>query len=279
MRPRESVVPRWDGKPAPDRSLLIHGEQGFGDNIQFARFIDEATRRVGQVFVELRGPLLGLFQGLRTTRPFTVVEQGRHKTKTDLEIALLSLPRVFGTTVATIPSPADFRIDPADVARWRATLPADRTRVGLIWQGNPTARADQGRSPPLAALEPLFSVPETAFVSLQMADGLDQIAKSPFAKDILVPGAKLGDFRETAAAILALDLVVSSCTATLHLAASLGVPVLGMLKYHADWRWLNERDDSPWYPSLRLFRQKTVGDWQSVAGPVAQALAEFVARR
>ena len=119
----------------------------------------------------------------------------------------------------------------------------------------------------------------TRFVSLQKTDGLDQVKAAPFAADMIVPGDALGDFYETAAAILALDLVISSCTATLHLAATLGVPVFGMLKYHADWRWLNETADTPWYPSLTLFRQKTVFDWQSVVEPIREALEKRVARR
>jgi len=120
-------------------------------------------------------------------------------------------------------------------------------------------------------------VPKTRIVSLQKSDGLDQIAGAAFARDMLVPGEDLGDFAETAAAISALDMVVSSCTATLHLSASLGVPTFGLLKYHADWRWLNERSDSPWYPSLTLFRQAAPGDWSSAVEPAAAWLQKIAA--
>jgi tetratricopeptide (TPR) repeat protein len=277
MKARQFNVPRWDGSAQPDKTLLVHGEQGFGDNIQFARFIDEATRRVGTVKVEVRGPLVSLFRTIATAQPVEILEQGQHKTAFDLEVPMLSLPRVFGTTVETVPAPADFRIDPERVAAWRERFSSPNFKVGLIWQGNPKARADQGRSPPLSELAPLFAIPGIQFVSLQKSDGIEQIRQSPFAAQMIVLGKDLGDFRETAAAILALDLVVSSCTATLHLAATLGVPVLGMLKYHADWRWLNERADSPWYPTIRLFRQSAPFDWPSVVEPLAEALAARVA--
>lgn len=279
MRKREFSVPRWDGSPAPDKVLLVHGEQGFGDNIQFIRFVSEAARRVGKVLLEMRGPLINLFGTIDFGPNVVFIEQGRNRPQMDLEVPILSLPLVFGTTVDTVPPPPVFQIDPARIAAWKSRFAGPDINVGVIWQGNPKARADSGRSPPLSALEPLFAVPGVRFVSLQKTDGLDQIAACEFARSMLVPGQDLGDFAETAAAILALDLVVSSCTATLHLAASLGVPTLGLLKYHADWRWLNERSDSPWYPSLTLFRQKTVGDWASAVAPAAERLAAIVAAR
>lgn len=273
-RPRDFAEPRWNGELAPGKVLLIHGEQGFGDNIQFVRFVDEAARRVGRVVLEVRGPLVALMKSLETERPLTVAEQGKPAGKFDLQIPLLSLPMASGTTLATIPPPARFGLDPGRVARWKERLPATGTKVGLVWQGNPKARADAGRSPPFSALTPLLSLPGTHFVSLQKTDGLDQLRRSGLADRVITPGDALGDFLETAHAIAALDLVVSSCTATLHLAASLGVPVYGMLKYHADWRWLNEIDSSPWYPSLRLFRQQNPGEWEAVVAAVRAALAE-----
>ncbi|WP_170976597.1 tetratricopeptide repeat protein [Rhizobium sp. FKL33] len=279
MRKRDFSVPRWDGSPAPEKVLLVHGEQGFGDNIQFIRFVSEAARRVGKLVLEMRGPLLTLFRTIDFGPNVVIIEQGRQRPQMDLEVPILSLPLVFGTTVDTVPPPPVFNIDPARVAAWKSRFAGDAMNIGLIWQGNPKARADAGRSPPLSSLEPLFAAPGVRFVSLQKTDGLDQIASCDFARSMLVPGQDLGDFAETAAAILALDLVVSSCTATLHLAASLGVPTFGLLKYHADWRWLNERSDSPWYPSLTLFRQKSVGDWASAVLPAAERLAAVVAER
>ncbi|MDH6268033.1 tetratricopeptide (TPR) repeat protein [Rhizobium sp. SG_E_25_P2] len=279
MRKRDFSVPRWDGAPAPDKVLLVHGEQGFGDNIQFIRFVAEAARRVGKLVLEMRGPLLNLFRTIDFGPNVVLIEQGRNRPQMDLEVPILSLPLVFGVTVDTVPPPSVFNIDPARVAAWKNRFAGEDLNVGLIWQGNPKARADAGRSPPLSALEPLFAVAGVRFVSLQKTDGIEQIASCAFARSMLVPGQDLGDFAETAAAILGLDLVVSSCTATLHLAASLGVPTFGLLKYHADWRWLNERSDSPWYPSLTLFRQTSVGDWASAVAPAAERLAALAAAR
>jgi hypothetical protein len=272
MRPRIFKVPRWNGSPIADKTLLVHGEQGFGDNIQFVRFVGEAARRAGKLLLEVRGPLISLFETLNFGVPVSIVEQGRFDGAYDLEVPMISLPTIFGTTVETVPPPAIFQIDPVRVEFWKGRFQGPDLKVGLIWQGNPKARADAGRSPPLQALEPLFDVPGVTFVSLQKTDGLQQIAEMPFASQMIVPGQDLGDFNETAAAILALDLVISSCTATLHLAASLGVPTFGMLKYHADWRWLHERDDSPWYPALTLFRQQQVHDWSGVVVPLKAAL-------
>ncbi|MGV3552610.1 tetratricopeptide repeat protein [Rhizobium sp.] len=273
-RPREFREPRWNGEQAPGKVLLVHGEQGFGDNIQFVRFIDEAARRVGRVVLEVRGPLTELMRSMATERPLTVIEQGQPPGKFDMQIPMLSLPLALGTTLDTIPAPARFRLDPKRVTGWKERFAGRGTRIGLIWQGNPKARADAGRSPPFSALMPLFSLPDTQFVSLQKTDGLDQLRRSGLADRIIAPGDALGNFLETAHAIAALDLVISSCTATLHLAASLGVPVYGMLKYHADWRWLNEIETSPWYPSIRLFRQPNPGDWDSVASAIRAVLAE-----
>lgn len=279
MKPRKLDMPRWDGSRQPDKTIMIHGEQGFGDNIQFVRFVNEAAKRVGKVILEVRAPLISLFKTLETDMPIEIAEQGKDKPAYDLEMPMLTLPVILGTTIDTVPPPAKFDIAPERVAVWRERLPKSGLNVGLIWQGNPKARADAGRSPPLSDLTPLLDVEGVNFVSLQKTDGLDQIEGTGFANRMIVPGAKLGDFAETAAAILALDVVISSCTATLHLAATLGVPVFGMLKYHSDWRWLNERNDSPWYPSLKLFRQKTVFDWKSVAEPVKAALAERASKQ
>lgn len=273
-RPRDFTEPRWNGEVAPGKVLLIHGEQGFGDNIQFVRFVDEASRRVGRVILEVRGPLVELMKSLETERPLTVMEQGRPVSKFDLQIPMMSLPMAFGTMLETIPPPLRFRLDPERIAAWKDRFASDGIKVGLVWQGNPKAKSDAGRSPPFSALTPLFSLPDTRFIALQKTDGLDQLRRSKFAGRLVAPGEALGDFLETAHAIAALDLVVSSCTATLHLAATMGVPVYGMLKYQADWRWLNEIETSPWYPSLRLFRQQKPGDWESVVTAVRAALAE-----
>jgi tetratricopeptide (TPR) repeat protein len=163
MKPRLFPVPRWDGSPVPDKTLLVHGEQGFGDNIQFVRFVGEAARRAGTTILEVRAPLISLFKTLDFGTPVEIVEQGRFSGAFDLEVPMLSLPAVFGTTIDTVPPVAEFHIDPERVAFWKAKFNGPGLKVGMIWQGNPKARADQGRSPPLSALEPLFNVPGVTF--------------------------------------------------------------------------------------------------------------------
>ncbi|MVA50220.1 tetratricopeptide repeat protein [Agrobacterium vitis] len=282
MVARTLPMPRWTGEALPDKVLLIHGEQGLGDQIQFARFVRQAALKVGHVILELREPLIGLFSTLVVERRnITLRRQGVDAIDdADVEAPIMSLPLIFATTLETLPGPANFRPDPRRVADWEARFGhRDALRVGLVWQGNPVARADKGRSPPLKVLEPLFAVEGAHFISLQFKDGLEQMAGLDFAKAMQAPGAELGDFGETAAAIAALDLVISSCTSTLHLAASLGVPCFALLKYGADWRWMTGRDDSPWYPGLKLFRQPQPGDWASVAKAVAEDLKRLVERK
>ncbi|MGG7516771.1 tetratricopeptide repeat protein [Allorhizobium undicola] len=276
MVARSLPMPRWTGDFRPDATLLVHGEQGLGDQIQFARFLRPASARVGRLVLEVREPLIGLFSLLVKGWPNVEIRrQGVDSVEdADLHIPMMSLPLVLGATLESLPEPAFFRADPRRVAGWEARFGhRESLRVGLVWQGNPNARADKGRSPPLKALKPLFDVADVHFVSLQFKDGLEQMKSLDFAGDMAVPASDLGDFAETAAAISALDLVISSCTSTLHLAASLRVPCFALLKYAADWRWMAHRSDSPWYPGLKLFRQPQAGDWDSVARAVASELA------
>ncbi|MCQ2002659.1 tetratricopeptide repeat protein [Rhizobium sp. NRK18] len=277
MKDRKLAIPRWRGEPIGDKVLFVHGEQGFGDQIQFARFVVQAATMAGHVVLELRDPLIPLFRALPGTENVIITRQGIDPVPiADFEIPMLSLPLVFGTTLETLPRPVPFAVDQAAVETWRATFGGKgKFRVGLVWQGNPNARADNGRSPPLKSLAPLFDLPDMHFVALQFRDGLDQLRDVPFADRIEVPGEALGDFASTAAAMQALDLVISSCTSSLHLAATQGLPTFGLLKYNSDWRWMRDRSDSPWYPKLRLIRQPKMGDWDSVAEKAATALKSF----
>lgn len=277
MKDRKLAIPRWRGEPAGDKVLFVHGEQGFGDQIQFARFVVQACGMAGRVILELREPLIPLFKALPGTETMTIIRQGIDPVPSaDFEIPMLSLPLVFGTTLETLPPPVPFAVDGHAVERWRAAFGGKgKFRVGLVWQGNPNARADNGRSPPLKSLAPLFELPDMHFVALQFRDGLDQLRDVAFADRIEAPGETLGDFASTAAAMQALDLVISSCTSSLHLAATQGLPSFGLLKYNADWRWMRDRSDSPWYPKLRLIRQPKMGDWASVAEKAATALKSF----
>jgi Flp pilus assembly protein TadD/ADP-heptose:LPS heptosyltransferase len=283
MKPHGHAAPEWDGADLAGRTLLVHGEQGLGDQIQFGRFLAVAASRGGPVVVEARRVLHGLLSHLilpEGTR-IDLVEAGAALPAHDLQLPMLDLPRVLGLDQADLPGAVPYlAADPERLEAWRARLADDgRLRVGLIWQGNPSARADKGRSPPLAALAPLLGLDGVRFLALQKEHGLDQLATSPFADRIERPGddfdAGPEGFLDTAAAMAALDVIVTSDTAAAHLAGALGRPTLLLLKKAADWRWLEGRPDSPWYPTLELFRQAATGDWSGPAIAVAARLREL----
>ncbi len=283
MKPHGHDAPEWDGGDLAGRTLLVHGEQGLGDQIQFARFLLPAAARGGRVVVEARRVLHGLLRRLALPEGTTieVVAGGGVSPAHDLQLPMLDLPRVLGYELSDLPGQVPYiAADAARLALWRERLPEDgRLRVGLIWQGNPIARADKGRSPPLAALAPLLGLDGVRFLALQKEHGLDQLAASPFATRIDRPGADFDGegegFLDTAAAMARLDLVVTSDTAAAHLAGALGRPTLLLLKRSADWRWLERCDDSPWYPTMRLFRQTVAGDWSDPVGRLAAHVAEI----
>ncbi|WP_165645122.1 tetratricopeptide repeat protein, partial [Oharaeibacter diazotrophicus] len=275
MGRRSFAVPRWDGYPFPG-TLLVHGEQGLGDHIQFVRFVRMAAERCDRVLLEVRRPLMGLFGHLHPN--VTVVEQGGDLPPFDAEVAILSLPHVLGLGRDGLGMDAPYLFaEVARIARWRDWLGRfDGLTVGLAWQGNPKARADKGRSPPLAALAPLFQVPGVRFVALQKEHGLDQLGAFTGAPILRPPpefDAGPDAFLDSAAVMAVADLVVTSDTALAHLAGALARPTFLMLKHSPDWRWLAAGETSPWYPTMRLVRQPARGDWASVGRAVAAALA------
>ena len=201
----------------------------------------------------------------------------------DAHAALLSLPHRFGTTLATVPAEVPYlHAEPERVEFWRQRLgprPAGgRLRVGLVWAGNPAFKDDRRRSPGLDALLPLLGVEGVAFVALQKGAGRQDLERcGPLPPSFTDLGAEIADFADTAAIMANLDLVISSCTAPAHLAGALGRPVWTVLPFSPDWRWLERGDTTPWYPTMRLFRQAASGDWASVIADVRAALARAVA--
>ncbi|WP_181703867.1 tetratricopeptide repeat protein [Chthonobacter albigriseus] len=277
--PRDFTAPQWDGRAFEGRRLLIHGEQGLGDHIQFARFLPLVARRGGRVLLEVRRPLFGLLSSMDFGGAVEFVEQGGPVPDHDIQIAMMSLPFALGITLDSLPVQVPYlAAEPARVATWRTRLPAgDGPLVGLVWQGNPRARADKGRSPPLADLHPVLKDRRARFVVLQKEHGLDQLAGLPEGARVVSPGpgfdAGPDAFLDTAAVMTLCDLVITSDTAAAHLAGALARPTFLMLKFAPDWRWMEGRADSPWYPTMRLFRQRRAGDWRGVAEAVAAALA------
>ncbi len=260
--------PQWNGEPLAGRTLLVRAEQGFGDAIQFSRFVPHLTG--GRVILEVHPPLRRLLSSIPGVGQ--VVSIGDRLPEFDLFTPLLSLPRFFGTTLPTVPYLA---AEPERVARWRHHLGTRGFKVGIAWQGNPASQAELGRSIPLAHYLKLATVPGVRLISLQKHHGLDQLARDAGAVEVLGETLDAGPdaFVDTAAVMQSLDLVVTSDTSVAHLAGALGRPVWVALRHVPDWRWLLHRPDSPWYPTMRLFRQTTRGDWTGVFDAIAEALA------
>lgn len=258
--------PRWEGEALTGRTILVIAEQGFGDTIQFARYLPLLARRGARVVLQCASALVGL---LGTIPGVEACSRGTRPSY-DCWVDQMSLPLLFGTTPATIPSPAGYLVpNPALAARWELRLP-DGLRVGLAWAGNPLHSNDRRRSMPASALAPLVAVGHGALVSLQVGPRARDMAKLYGMADY---ASQMTEWSETAAAVSALDLVITVDTAVAHLAGALGIPVWLMLPHAPDWRWMLGRDDSPWYAGMRLFRQDRPGDWGGVADRVAAALA------
>ena len=272
--------PLWAGEDLDDRVLLLHAEQGLGDTLQFCRFVPAVAARQ-RVVLEVQRPLVRLLMPLLPELPGIerIIAHGDPLPPFDLHCPLLSLPRVLGTTTETIPQQTPYlNADPQRAAAWRERVgPLDGLRVGLVWAGNQTMSGDRRRSMPLERLSELADLPGVSFVSLQ---------KGPAASHSPPPGLTLHDwtedlhdFSETAALIEALDLVIGVDTAVVHLAGALGRPVWLLNRFDRCWRWLLDRDDSPWYPTLRQFRQSQPGDWSSVLQHVRAELQACILAR
>jgi tetratricopeptide (TPR) repeat protein len=272
-RPARSLpMPRWAGEPLAGKRLLVWAEQGFGDSFQFVRFLPLLKARGATVILECQKGLKGVLAGCPGADAVVeAADSPAHYASCDFHVPLMSLPALLGTTPGTIPPPG-LAPDPARVDAWRARLPATGRRVGIVWAGRPQHQNDRNRSCPLAAFAPLAAVPGVTLVSLQKGEGAEQLARFAHRERVLDLGATLVDFADTAAVISNLDLVITVDTSVAHLAGALGRPVWVLLPFAPDWRWLLARDDSPWYPSARLFRQSAPGDWDGVLARAARAL-------
>jgi len=266
--------PFWDGSPLNGRTIVLYSEQGRGDTIQFIRYAPIVAAMGGRVVVECYADVLDLFRGVAGIE--RLVRRGDPLPPYDVHAPLLSLPLILGTRLETIPADAGYiRADAARVEAWRGRMAAlAAPRIGLCWQGNPRYGGDKWRSVPLRHFAPLFADPRITFVSLHKGTGEAQIAECGLEGRLADFGADIESFADTAAIMENLDLIITSDTSVAHLAGALGLPAWVLLAAGADWRWFVDREDSPWYPTLRLFRQRTRGDWDQVVARVKAALDE-----
>jgi len=276
--PRRSFSqPQWDGSDLNNRTILLHSEQGFGDAIQFIRYVPLVAKRGGRIIVECPVELQRLFQG--EPRGWEIIARGKPLPAFDVHCPLLSLPLVFGTTAQSIPAQVPYlHCDPQLAAKWRerlSGLPESR-KVGLVWAGSPAFTYDKARSPrQLSLFSPLAEAENVRFFSLQKGEAAKQAGNPPQGMQLFDWSGDLHDFADTAALIANLDLVISSDTAVAHLAGAMGKPVWVILPFAPDWRWLLERDDCIWYPTMRLLRQAQRGDWDEVLRRLSGALKGF----
>jgi Flp pilus assembly protein TadD len=272
--------PLWDGTSLEGRTILLWCEQGLGDAIQFVRYVPLVKKHGGRVVLACPDILARLFSTVSGVDQ--LVAEGGVLPPFDVQAPLMSLPAILHTTLATVPADVPYlAADPERVARWRSRLEAvDGFKVGIAWQGNLLHKWDRHRSIPLSCFAPLADVPGVRLVSLQKGPGAEQVQALAGRLPVMDYSADLdmaGAFVDTAAILRCLDLVITTDTAIAHLAGALGAPVWLALSTVVDWRWLLGREDTLWYPSMRLFRQRTLGDWQSVFKRMARQVRRIIA--
>jgi len=272
---RDLRAPLWLGEePLAGKTILVHAEQGYGDSLQFVRYVSLLARQGADIVLEVQPPLKPLLDSVEGVR---LIARGETLPAFDLHCPILSLPLAFKTELASIPAPTPYLAAPADrLETWRRRLPPmGKPRVAVAWAGSPTHEQDHTRSIALEMFAPLFEAAEVQWIGIQRdlrAGDAEFLAAHPAVTHV---GAELADFADTAAVLALADLTISVDTSIVHLAGALGRPVWVLLQHMPDFRWLLDRDDSPWYPSARLFRQPVSGDWKSVIERVARELANL----
>jgi tetratricopeptide (TPR) repeat protein len=266
-------APLWDGRPLGSGTLLLWAEQGYGDTIQFIRYAPLLRAQASRVLLVCPAPLLPLMRSAPGLDAVLAAEAA--PPAVDAYVPLLGLPHRLGTRLETIPAAIPYlAAERRRIAALKPLLAGGRPRIGLVWRGNPKHPNDRRRSLSLSLLRPLLSLRGARYFSLQLGPAARELAVPALAGRILDLSSALGDFADTAALVEELDLVITVDTAVAHLAGALGRPCWLLLPFSAEWRWLKEREDSPWYPTLRLFRQEKPGAWPGVIAQVVEALAQ-----
>ncbi|HLO64330.1 MAG TPA: tetratricopeptide repeat protein [Azonexus sp.] len=274
------ATPAWTGQPLDGKTLFIYSEQGFGDNLQFARYLIELKRRfpsVRLVYYTLHA-LTDLFRSSALGDDVDLLPWGQPIPEHDFNCPVMSLPWRCGTAVASIPAPVPYLCPEAGrAAFWQARLPrTGRPRVGLVWATSETFIYRSAKTVALRQLRPLIKGAAVAWVNLQMGKEAAEIAENGWSAAFFDPMGEVKDFSDTAAIIANLDLVISVDTAVAHLAGAMGKPVWMIDRFDTDWRWLPPREDSPWYPTMRIFRQDQMGAWDGVIDRVCAAMSDFL---
>lgn len=272
-------VPQWNGEDISAKTILLHSEQGFGDAIQFARFVPMVARLAARVILDCYPALGGLFESVEGVAQ--VVERGEALPKFDVHCPLMSLPVPLGITLENLPRAVPYlRVNDDAVVAWRESLgDGNALRVGLVWASGAASAGREYRTVPIDTLRPFASVPGVRWYSLQTGDAAKQLEGNSAGFPIRDLSKELGDFADTAAAMQAMDLVITVDTASAHLAGALGVPVWTLLARVGEWRWPFDQESCPWYPTMRLFWQKEFGDWSGVIERVAAALRTMASER
>ena len=268
--PHRLKGPRWDGSLFKGKSLLVHSEQGFGDVIQFVRYLPRVKALGGDIIFEVRPELHELLQDFSGIDKLVTLSFDRPTPAAyDCHIPLMSLPGIFGTHCGNIPAAVPYlRANPEKIDLWKKRINGTAFKIGLVWAAKPTY--NHNKSCPLELLLPLLESGRAEFIGLQKGPAARQIDSLPVDMDN--PGEDFSSFADTAGAIECLDLVISVDTAVAHLAGAMGKPVWTLLPFSPDWRWLQDREDSPWYPGMKLFRQPQMGDWESVINKFVHSL-------
>jgi hypothetical protein len=260
--------PLWLGQESLEgKTILLYSEQGLGDTLQFSRYVELVSERGAKVILEVPKSMMLILDGLKGVDSF--VAKGDELPDFDFQCPLMSLPLAFKTNLETIPAQVPYLFARQDrVQRWAKHIGSEGFKIGIGWQGSTQGRVDAGRSFPVSLFEQIAKNEGVRLISLQKNTGVEQLQSLPLGMHIeTLPqdfDSGEGAFLDSAAVMKCMDLVISSDTALTHLAGALGVKTWLPLKYVPDWRWMMERQDSPWYPGHRLFRQKSLGDWQGV---------------
>jgi tetratricopeptide (TPR) repeat protein len=271
---RNFVQPLWSGEDIKGRTILLHAEQGFGDTIQFIRYVSLVAERGAGIIFECCRELAALLLCVKGIGQ--VVVRGEKLPAFDVHCPLLSLPLAFDTTLETIPAIVPYVAGNRVLTeKWKAKIKKDNSKIkiGFAWAGNPGFKQNRYRNIPLALFLPLTKIPGAAFYSLQKGGEAEEAKHPPGGMKLFDYTEDIHDFSDTASLIENLDLIISVDTAIAHLAGALGKPVWTLLPFSPEWRWLLDREDTPWYPTMKLFRQSSPGDWRQVIDRVRQELS------